>query len=462
VYLTAAEIAVIVPPGDMAFSQSYEVWSAGGCQVRCDGRWDHIGDAACHCDPSDRACDIHTRLSVIVPDLPGIGVWRLETHSYYAAVELGGIVDLCAAQAEQGAMLPARLRIEQRSVKRIDPKAGKVITRRFTVPVLDLDVHPLALGRGAPAVGHELAAGGAVAALPAASTPALPASSSHLTPVPQPDEVLRPSVADQVTAVNEPSHRDSRQAALPATGLKPRTVEEREKAAPAGDACSVCGSPWTDGRPVRRGRGGESTYVHTEHDAGEDAADAPADPSAGEATDREAVGGRGAAVDSPAPANPEGQRPPAGVTALQVVRKARLVFKAAEDAASAASPHGQKSAARTLAQDRLRHALVWASTKGRTASTKGLELAELVRVWQRLEDIEAGRLTFTADPLDDAAGIKFTSSSGTDTFVLWADFEDAPANEGAEAVEGEAAHVDDDEGQADEDAAPADDGEGAA
>src|SRR5690625_704990 len=33
----ATALDVMVPPSDMAFSQHYELWSAGGCQRRCDG-----------------------------------------------------------------------------------------------------------------------------------------------------------------------------------------------------------------------------------------------------------------------------------------------------------------------------------------------------------------------------------------------------------------------------------------
>src|SRR5690606_36837148 len=86
-YTDTNQVPVVVPPTEMAFSQWYEQWSAGGCQVRCDGQWDQQGDRACHCDPESRACKITTRLSVMLPDLPGLGVWRVETHGYYAAVE---------------------------------------------------------------------------------------------------------------------------------------------------------------------------------------------------------------------------------------------------------------------------------------------------------------------------------------------------------------------------------------
>lgn len=222
---TAQQIPVVVPPGDMSFSQSYEQWTAGGCKVRCDSRWDHVGDQPCHCDPDKRACAIHTRLSVMLPDLPGVGVWRLETHGYYAAVELGGVVDLCAAQSAQGRMLPARLRLEHREVKRtVD---GKVQTRKFVVPVLDLDVHPMALS--APPSQSAQLADPVTGELSAPAPAALP--SGNLTPVPEPDGRLAPSVAHQLAEVNEDRPAPARAnaaAVLPATGVEPRPAAEAE------------------------------------------------------------------------------------------------------------------------------------------------------------------------------------------------------------------------------------------
>lgn len=213
---TATEMPAVVPPGDMAFSQAYEQWTAGGCRVRCDGHWDHQGDKACHCNPEARDCAIHTRLSVMLPDLPGLGVWRLDTSGYYAAVELGGVVDLAAGYAERGQMLPARLRLEQRSVKRIKPD-GKTETRKFVVPVLDLDVHPMTLAGGTPA--GELGTG----------TPA-PGGAPSFAPVPA--TLATPpvaTVADQVKGLTEgePAPRRRNAAApIPSTGTKPRTAAE--------------------------------------------------------------------------------------------------------------------------------------------------------------------------------------------------------------------------------------------
>lgn len=209
VYTSTDQVPVVIPPSDMAFSQAWEQWSGGGCKVRCDGQWDHLGDKACHCDPEDRACDPHTRLSVILPDLPGMGVWRLDTQSYYAAVELAGLVDLIVSHSARGVLLPARLRLEQRSVKRQGEQ-----TKRFAVPVLDIDVHPMALTPG----------GSGELGTPV-SLPGLP--SGNLTPVPVQDGSGAPSIAEQLAQIDDDQPKAGRAnaaAPIPATGIRPRTA----------------------------------------------------------------------------------------------------------------------------------------------------------------------------------------------------------------------------------------------
>lgn len=111
----------------------YELWSRGGCQRRCDGVSLNSEDA-CLCDPENRECKPYTRLSVLLPDLPGIGSWLLTSTGWNAAAELAGAADLLQRATAQGVLMPARLRLEQR----VDVKAGQ--TRRFAVPVIDLDV----------------------------------------------------------------------------------------------------------------------------------------------------------------------------------------------------------------------------------------------------------------------------------------------------------------------------------
>jgi hypothetical protein len=73
-----------------------------------------------------------TRLGVILPDLPDMGVWRVETHSYYSASEIAAAVDMLKGQLGQSAMVPVRLRIEPRT--RV--AGGK--TKQFPVVTLGL------------------------------------------------------------------------------------------------------------------------------------------------------------------------------------------------------------------------------------------------------------------------------------------------------------------------------------
>ena len=131
-FTDADEIQVILPPTQLAFSQHYELWSGGGCLRRCDGEFEQISEGGCICTSTDdRQCKPHTRLSLILPDLDGIGLWRLDTQGWNAAAELAGVVGLVSGL---GTLLPARLRLEQRS----SIKDGQ--TRRFAVPTLDLEM----------------------------------------------------------------------------------------------------------------------------------------------------------------------------------------------------------------------------------------------------------------------------------------------------------------------------------
>lgn len=191
-----SDLRVLVPPEQMSFSQHYELWKAGGCERRCDGREQSTG-AACACDPEARECKPHTRLSVMLASLPTSGLWRLDTQGFYAMAELGGGFELAGLlQAATGrAVLGASLRLEQREVKR--PGQG---TRKFAVPVLDFDIDSQAL------VGER------------------PPAMSPVTPVPL---LPAPSLGDQLMAVNEekPTRRRTAEP-VRATGLKARPVSD--------------------------------------------------------------------------------------------------------------------------------------------------------------------------------------------------------------------------------------------
>ena len=202
-----AEINVIVPPSAMAFSQHLELWSAGGCQRRCDGVTESLSQQPCLCDPEQRECDYHTRLSVMIRDLSGLALWRLDTQGWYAARELAGAVEILTMAAGRGFMIPARLLLEQRSVKR-PGKDGKPQTLRFAVPRLDLGITPgeLLLAGGPPTVPLAVLAAGA-------------APEQRLTPVPQ-IEGPRPTIAEQ--SAPPPSQPPRRNAApeIPASGRR--------------------------------------------------------------------------------------------------------------------------------------------------------------------------------------------------------------------------------------------------
>lgn len=190
VTVTAETLPIMLPPGE-AISQWYELWSGGGCQRRCDGARQVLVDEPCAC-PADKAeraqlasrgaaCKPTTRVNLILPELPGLGVWRLESHGYYAAVEIAGAAEYLSMATSVGHRIPARLRLVKRQVKR--PAIGKdgkatVQTRNFAVPTIDLEVRITDL------------LAGEIPALPAATVPpALPSG-----PVNRRERVPRPAL----------------------------------------------------------------------------------------------------------------------------------------------------------------------------------------------------------------------------------------------------------------------------
>jgi Recombination directionality factor-like len=253
VYVEADAIDVHVPPGDHSLSQWMEMWSGGGCQRRCDGQTEQLRMTACICrakhtvyldddpaivdetatrqritemarrakkDGGPDGCLPVTRLSLFVPKLPGLGVWRLESHGYYAATEIAGVAQLLAAATSMGRSVPATLRINRRRIKR--PGSG---TKDFIVPVLDvpeslgdvLEQLGMPLGSqtqlGGPPVGPALAPGrrgtervplGDQYELPAGQVAATPGIGQHAPTIPDaPDPTdVEPPVDGEV--VDEP------------------------------------------------------------------------------------------------------------------------------------------------------------------------------------------------------------------------------------------------------------------
>jgi len=141
----ATEVPVMVPPGQ-AVSQWYELWRGGMCQRRCDGVTEILRQQPCVCpdDATERtaaagrgaACKPTTRINVIIPDFPDVGVWRLESHGYYAAVELAGATQLLDGMRQAGQVVPAVLRAEPRETRVL--RDGEPDVRKFVVPVLEI------------------------------------------------------------------------------------------------------------------------------------------------------------------------------------------------------------------------------------------------------------------------------------------------------------------------------------
>lgn len=134
-------IDAIMPPGD-PLSQTNEMWSGGGCQRRCDGVTEQLSDSPCIClaqhgdawheRPKGTVCSTTTRLNVILPDMPDVGIYRVETHSFYAANEIAAAVDLIRNATGGNAAVPIRLRIEQRQ------RVANGQTKKFPVVVVEL------------------------------------------------------------------------------------------------------------------------------------------------------------------------------------------------------------------------------------------------------------------------------------------------------------------------------------
>lgn len=191
---------VMIPLTDNACSQAFELWSGGGCQRRCDGER-MADDSPCVC-PADiearmaaaaanppTACKPFTRFNVLLPNVPDLGFWRLETHGYNAAVELPGSLHLFAGLARQMGndglqIVRAQLAIEARTSK----KDGQ--TRHYTVPVIRVpQLTPAAiLGGSAPQIGS-----GPPTALEAGAVQSVPDSPPPTAPPPDDQSDLPPN-----------------------------------------------------------------------------------------------------------------------------------------------------------------------------------------------------------------------------------------------------------------------------
>lgn len=144
----ATEINVILPVDPL--TESYELWSGErGLERRCDGVDCTVlvrtGDGYepqqedCLCARAGALkCKYKLRLSMLIPEVESLGVWRLDTSSEHARQEIPTVVETIENLQGRG-FYTAVLRLEQRTAP------GK----RFNVPVLDPGVSVAALSAGA-------------------------------------------------------------------------------------------------------------------------------------------------------------------------------------------------------------------------------------------------------------------------------------------------------------------------
>lgn len=101
----ASSIDVWVPPDSV--SCSYEMWTAAGCQRRCDGETCTLLDVEepqpCVCLAKNlRECKPKTRFSVVLPAIDFGGVWRGESGSWDAMEEMTSMMSLIDAVRDHG------------------------------------------------------------------------------------------------------------------------------------------------------------------------------------------------------------------------------------------------------------------------------------------------------------------------------------------------------------------------
>lgn len=241
----AKRLPILVPPQPV--SQWYELWSGGGCQRRCDGITEQLSDAPCLCgpDPEQRQCKPTTRLNVVLRDVHGVGVWRLESHGYYSAVEIPQTAAFLASATGQGVYLPAHLSLEERVVKRPGQQPN-----RFMVPTIEVDVTPAQLmagGGGAVAIG-----GDGAPALPQGGPPAIEAGGGR-TDSDWLALVESASTAEELRALYQQAKDANASGAVAhAITVKARQVQEKQAAAPTSDPDEVwqrivmaCPQGWT-------------------------------------------------------------------------------------------------------------------------------------------------------------------------------------------------------------------------
>lgn len=136
--VTAANTLNVLLMPNYSLSHSYEHWAGPSkCERRCDGLIESISGQPCLCNLADftgEECDLHTRLTVALPELTTMHGWRLESKGQNAARELAGGMELAEALAIGRAFIPAKLILTEKRGQ----KDGHAT--RWVQPVIDLGI----------------------------------------------------------------------------------------------------------------------------------------------------------------------------------------------------------------------------------------------------------------------------------------------------------------------------------
>lgn len=200
-------IEAILPPGD-PLNQTLEMWSGGGCVRRCDGEVEKLSGKPCLClaqfgpdfhevPPArgvPQVCRPHSRLSVFL-DLPDFGLWRIETHSYYAMLEMAGTIDMIKARVGMDVVIPIRLRI--------DPRVRLAKGKPTGYPVIVVEL----LGRGVVAQILTGSVDGLMLEAPARQAITAAPQQEEGSPAPEAPGGVTASVEQPASAEDEPPPR---------------------------------------------------------------------------------------------------------------------------------------------------------------------------------------------------------------------------------------------------------------
>lgn len=189
----------------------YEAWASGRtCIRRCDGITNRITDEDCLCNgpdaPTDprQLCKPTIRVQVMLPEVPGIGSWLLESHGENACSEIATPGPLVASAPMP---IPAVLRLRPETRREWNHEERKFDTKSFFVPWLDISaITAQQVAIGGDALTTALRAAGAPAALAGGDTRMALAAAAATEPAPEPEPpvfVLTPDEKARLLGVIE-------------------------------------------------------------------------------------------------------------------------------------------------------------------------------------------------------------------------------------------------------------------